>query len=91
MFTALYSRPGCLPEMEPQEFETLEEAQEFLIGELRQHHEQETQEFDEIQYLDTYEIQQLKDAEAACMDAMAGICENSVGVYGDYVYEIMKG
>lgn len=91
MFTALYNQPGYLPEMEPQEFKTLEEAQEFLIGELKRHHEQETQEFDEIQHLSPEEIRLLKHAENSCMDAIAGIYKNSCAAYSGYIYEILKG
>ena len=91
MFTALYAMRGYLPEMEPQEFETREEAEEFLISELKLHHEQETQEFDEIQYLDTFQIRQLKNAENACADAMAGIIKDGAGAYSGYIYEIIEG
>jgi hypothetical protein len=90
MFTALYAMRGYLPEMEPQEFETREEAEEFLIAELKLHHDQETQHFDEIQYLDAHQIQQLKNAENACADAIAGIYENSIGAYGNYIYQILR-
>ncbi len=90
MFTALYAMRGYLPEMDPQEFETIEEAQEFLVSELKLHHEQATQEFDDIRFLSSDEIQQLKNAENACMDAIKGIFENSQGVYGGYIYEIYK-
>lgn len=33
-YTALYNMPGYLPEMEPQTFDTLEEACDFLMDEM---------------------------------------------------------
>lgn len=89
MFTALYATRGYLPEMEPQEFDNIDDAQEFLISELKLHHDQDTQQFNGE--LSPCEVQQLKNAENACMDAIKGIIENSCGAYGSYVYEIVKG
>jgi hypothetical protein len=35
-YTAGYNLPGCLPEMEPQRFDTFDEAKRFVIRELKQ-------------------------------------------------------
>lgn len=35
MYVALWNMPGCLPEMEPMEFETFDEAKRAIIDELK--------------------------------------------------------
>jgi hypothetical protein len=33
-FLAMWNMPGCLPEMEPQEFSSFDEAKQFIVDEL---------------------------------------------------------
>ena len=67
-------------------YATREEAEENLIAELRRHHDRATAHLEGE--LDTGEATQLRNAEDACMNAIAAIIKHGRAHYAAYTYTI---